>query len=100
LLSQCYENYEIITINDCSSDNTGKILYEYHKNNPKLIVVVDLKSKPDEWTGKNWVCYQGYLKTTGDILLFIDAGTIHAPDTIHVAIRCLLQERLDALTHT
>jgi chlorobactene glucosyltransferase len=63
-------------------------------------IVVDLKSKPDEWTGKNWVCYQGYLKTTGDILLFTDASTIHAPDTIHVAIRCLLQERLDALTHT
>jgi glycosyltransferase involved in cell wall biosynthesis len=57
LLSQCYENYEIITINDCSSDNMGKILYEYHKNNPKLIVVVDLKSKPDEWTGKNVNCY-------------------------------------------
>jgi glycosyltransferase involved in cell wall biosynthesis len=52
LLSQCYENYEIITINDCSSDNMDKILYEYHKNNPKLIVLVDLKSKPDKLTGK------------------------------------------------
>ncbi len=34
--SQTYENYEAIFINDCSEDNSLKIIKKYKENNPKI----------------------------------------------------------------
>ena len=48
--------------------------------------------------GKNWACFQGYKRSSGHVLLFTDADTIHAPDTISLAVRHMIDEKLDALT--
>jgi chlorobactene glucosyltransferase len=97
LLRQDYLNYEIIAINDSSSDKTGEIIKGYsisHSN----IIYVDAGPKPDGWTGKNWACYQGYLKSRGDLILFTDADTTHSGSTISLAVTNLLSWELDALT--
>lgn len=97
LLRQDYPNYEIIAINDSSSDKTGEIIKGYsiiHSN----IIHVDAGPKPEGWTGKNWACYQGYLKSRGDLILFTDADTTHSVSTISLAVTNLLLGELDALT--
>jgi chlorobactene glucosyltransferase len=96
LLNQDYQNFEIIAINDSSTDRTIDIMYQYATQG--TIVVVDSKPKPDGWAGKNWACYQGYLKATGDVFLFTDADTVHSPSTMSLAIANLLEQNLDALT--
>jgi glycosyltransferase involved in cell wall biosynthesis len=96
LLNQDYQNFEIIAINDSSTDRTIDIMYQYATQG--TIVVVDSKPKPDGWAGKNWACYQGYLKATGDVFLFTDADTVHSPSTMSLAIANLLEQKLDALT--
>ena len=100
LLKQDYPNYEIVAINDSSSDMTGKILQLYQiKNSDKIIVIDAGSSSDDEWTGKNWACYQGYLKSTGEIFLFTDADTIYSSSsTISLAVDYLSKQKLDALT--
>jgi len=97
LLLQDYPNYEIIALNDSSNDNTGKIIQTYSMRIPKVIGI-DLEMKPDGWVGKNWACYQGYLKATGEILLFTDADTVHSPSAMSLAIGHLQQQNLDAIT--
>lgn len=97
LTKQDYLNYEIIAINDSSTDKTGEIIQEYSKINPKVILI-NAEPKPEGWTGKNWACHQRYLKSTGSILLFTDADTTHDIATISVAVDYLLKENLDALT--
>ncbi len=97
LLGQDYSNYEIIAINDSSSDKTGEIIKRYSINHSK-IVYVDSPPKPDGWTGKNWACYQGYLQSRGDLFLFTDADSIHSIPTVSLAVTYLLSEKLDALT--
>ncbi len=99
LLKQSYPNFEIAAINDSSSDRTDEIIQRYHILNSK-IVAINAGTKPEEegWIGKNWACYQGYLNTTGDILLFTDADTVHSISTMSLAITYLLKQNLDALT--
>jgi chlorobactene glucosyltransferase len=96
LLNQDYQNFEIIAINDSSTDRTIDIMCQYVMQS--TLVVVNSKPKPDGWAGKNWACYQGYLKATGDVFLFTDADTVHSPSTMSLAVANLVELDLDALT--
>ena len=98
LVKQEYANYEIVVINDCSSDNTSHIIKEYVNKTNCKIISIDTKPRPPLWTGKNWACYQGYLHSHGDLFLFTDADTTHSPSTLSLAVNYLLSENLDSLT--
>jgi chlorobactene glucosyltransferase len=98
LLKQSYPNFEIVAINDSSSDRTGEIIQRYHIINSK-VVAINAEPKPEEvWIGKNWACYQGYLNSTGEIFLFTDADTVHSTSTMSLAVTYLTKQGLDALT--
>ena len=56
------------------------------------------QERQEEWTGKNWACYQGYLNSTGEILLFTDADTVHSRYAMSLAVTYLTKQNLDALT--
>jgi chlorobactene glucosyltransferase len=99
LLRQDYQNYEIIVVNDCSSDATREILHKLAEfNSEREITIINLERKPSDWVGKNWACFQGYKRSSGQLLLFTDADTVHEPDTISLAVRHMVDEKLDALT--
>jgi glycosyltransferase involved in cell wall biosynthesis len=98
LLNQSYPNFEIVAINDSSSDGTDEIIQRYHILNSK-VVAINAESKQEEgWIGKNWACYQGYLNSTGEIFLFTDADTVHSSSTMSLAVTYLIKQNLDALT--
>jgi chlorobactene glucosyltransferase len=99
LVRQDYHDYEIIAVNDCSTDTTWEILHKIAaSNSQREITIINLERKPSGWVGKNWACFQGYNRSSGQVLLFTDADTIHAPDTISLAVRHMVDEKLDALT--
>ncbi len=97
LLDQDYKNYEIIAIDDMSDDNTGNIIKKISKENSKVVYVL-ADPKPEKWTGKNWACFEGFRKSSGELLLFTDADTFHTRKTISLAVDHLMSEELDALT--
>lgn len=97
LLKQSYPNFEIILVNDSSSDNTLNILKDYEKNNSNIITL-DIKTRPDGWIGKNWACYNGYLKSSGDLLLFTDADSYHSISSLEMSVSFLNSNDLQALT--
>jgi glycosyltransferase involved in cell wall biosynthesis len=97
LLSQDYDNYEVIAIDDSSTDKTLSIISKLSKENHRLILVKS-PPRPDDWVGKNWACFQGYQKSSGEILLFTDADTVHRFDALSSAVNTLVHDELDALT--
>ena len=103
LLNQSYTNFEVIAIDDNSTDNTLQIMNEI-KNDKRIskrgkVKVLSLTSKPEGWTGKSWASEQGYLESQGDVLLFTDADTcFFNKDAILLALRYLQNETLDVLT--
>ena len=97
LVDQDYENYEIIAVDDCSQDNTGQIIKKIAEKNPKVIYAL-ADPKPEKWIGKNWACFEGFKRATGDLLLFTDADTTHSKGMISLSVSHLLSEELDALT--
>ncbi|HEU4984555.1 MAG TPA: glycosyltransferase, partial [Nitrososphaera sp.] len=97
LLAQDYSNFEVIAINDNSTDGTGEIIQSYAARDSR-IVYVSTPAKPEGWAGKNWACHQGYKKASGEYLFFTDADTEHAPNVMSLAVGHMLSESLDALT--
>jgi hypothetical protein len=57
-----------------------------------------LTHKPDNWTGKTWTLQQGYLQSSGNILLLTDADTYYSSkDTILLTISYMQIQNLDVL---
>jgi chlorobactene glucosyltransferase len=98
LLEQDYPTFEIVAVDDLSSDMTREIMNEYRIKDSKRISVINIERKPDDWVGKNWACYQGYLKSSGEVLIFTDADTVYSHHTVSLAVGHLIEQNLDALT--
>ncbi len=97
VLGQQYPHFEVIVINDRSTDETGAILDRLVRQNP-LIKVFLLHELPPGWLGKNYALFFGASKARGDLLLFTDADVIMEPTTISRAVGYLMAEHLDHLT--
>lgn len=96
LLAQNYGNYEIIAVNDRSTDKTGEILREFEKENPKLHVIEGAEL-PANWLGKPFVLQQAFEQSNGEWILTTDADIIFAPEAIKTAISYAEQNNFDAL---
>jgi chlorobactene glucosyltransferase len=97
LLKQDYPDFEILVLDDQSTDNTRTILAAMAEIHSKL-TLLDGESTTDQLPGKNWACTQLAQKAQGDLLLFTDADTVHKPQTLTKAVSALIGERADLVT--
>ncbi len=99
LQAQDYPNYEIILLDDQSSDRTAEIArsagFSSDSEQCRLIAGQPL---PEDWIGKPWACHQLYQAARGEWLLFTDADTAHAPFALSAAVGEAMDRRADLLT--
>src|SRR6059058_3125518 len=100
LLEQDYDNYEVIVVDDGSTDDTAAVLDDISHTHPRgnRLWVLRLRELPAGWAGKPHPLHAGVQEAHGDWLLFTDADTWHAPGALHFAITRALQEDLDLLS--
>ena len=93
-----YPNFEVIVVDDRSDDATLELARAIPPNHAGNLVAVEGRPLPEGWMGKPWACAQGARVAKGDLLLFTDADTVHAPELLGRAVAGMVEEDADALT--
>lgn len=88
LVALDYPNFEIMAINDRSTDRTGEILERVRQEHSKRLRTVHLDDLPSGWLGKTHALHSGVAQATGEWLLFTDADVVFQPETLRRAIAC------------
>ncbi|MEO6582760.1 MAG: glycosyltransferase family 2 protein [Ferruginibacter sp.] len=99
LVSVCsldYNNFNVIVVNDRSTDGTGEILRELNSKFP--FQVINITSLPQGWLGKNYALFTGAKASDATYLLFTDADIIFHKNTLAKAITLAQNNNLDHLT--
>lgn len=97
MINQTYANYEIIVLNDCSTDKTKEILEELKNQNSKLNII-DGAELPQGWLGKPHALQQALQKAFGEWVIITDADIVFAPQTLETVVRYAEENIFDALT--
>jgi glycosyltransferase involved in cell wall biosynthesis len=97
LLALDYSNYEIIAVNDRSTDRTGQIMDEVAASSQAhgLLKVIHISELPSGWLGKTHAMWTAGQQASGDLLLFTDADVLFKPDSLRRAVAYGEAERAD-----
>jgi hypothetical protein len=95
LVSQSGVEFEIVVVNDHSTDCTGEIAASF-----RSVRVIEAGSLLAGWTGKNNAVVCGAREARGDWLLFTDADTVHLPGALARALAEAKEHRADMLSYS
>ncbi|MGB8062737.1 MAG: glycosyltransferase family 2 protein [Candidatus Sulfotelmatobacter sp.] len=111
LLALDYDNYEVIAVNDRSTDRTGEIMERLSQNPHALakgarrmghpassrpvLRVIHHTELPAGWLGKTHAMWTAANQASGDWLLFTDADVLFKPDSLRRALAYAEAERAD-----
>jgi len=97
LLGQNYPDFEVLVLDDQSTDSTPLKLAQLALEHDRLELITGLPA-PQGIAGKNWACAQLVKQADGELLFFTDADTVHQPEALPKIISSMLGEKADLLT--
>lgn len=97
LLALDYDNYEVIAVNDRSTDHTGEIMDRVAASPAAhgRLRVVHVTELPPGWLGKTHAMWSAGLQAGGDWLLFTDADVLFKPEVLRRALAYAESENAD-----
>jgi chlorobactene glucosyltransferase len=97
LQAQDYPNFEILVLDDHSSDNTVAIVRRMAAEDSR-IRLFHSQPLPEGWAGKPFACYQLAQRARGSWFLFVDADTIHAPHMLRSVLALAVESKSGMLS--
>jgi len=82
--NQTYSNWEMLIIDDCSTDNSKQIINRFSATDPR-ITLIELKENKGTAYAKN----QGLDAAKGNFIAFIDADDVWLPEKIEKQVEVL-----------
>lgn len=92
LVNQTYSNLEIIVINDCSKDNSEKIIKKYLNNFDNIIYV-----KNKENRGLSFARNVGLEKSSGEYIGYIDSDDYVSYEYYESLMNTMIREKADVV---
>ena len=97
ILAQDYGRFEVIAINDRSTDATAAILQTLAATDDR-ICSIEGKELPTGWLGKPYAMHQALSEARGEWILATDADMIFEPSALRSGLERTLEAKADALT--
>jgi chlorobactene glucosyltransferase len=97
ILAQDYPSFEVIVLNDRSTDETGEILRQLSAQDDRLRVLSG-SDLPKGWAGKPHALYQASAAANGAWLCFVDADTFLSPATLSSCYAKAIETNADMFT--
>ena len=98
LRDQDYPNFELIFVDDESTDYTLERARTILGARSRCRVIAGRPRPDPQWVGKNWALVQGVAEASGDWLTFVDADVVHHPKTLRQAVALAFHMRVDTLS--
>ena len=97
LLALDYRDYEVIAVNDRSTDATGARMEEVAASAgaPGRLRIIHVSELPAGWMGKTHAMWTAARQATGDWLLFTDADVLFRADSVRRAVNYAETEKAD-----
>jgi hypothetical protein len=95
LVSQSGVEFEIIVVNDHSTDRTAEIARSFPR-----VRVIEARELSAGWTGKNNAVFCGVGEAHGEWLLFTDADTVHVPGSLARALAEARENKAEMLSYS
>ena len=93
LLNQNYPHFEVIVVDDNSTDNTPRIIQSLQERHANLIAIQGAALPPD-WYGKPFALHQAAQKARGELLLFTDADPVFQRFALTTAVHLMQKHQL------
>ena len=97
ILDTSYPLSELIVVDDHSTDGTADRARSAADGDARLRIIEN-DPLPEGWFGKQWACFTGARHATGELLLFADADTAHAPDLLPRLVAAQRDMRADLIS--
>ena len=97
LLALDYSNFEIIAVNDRSTDSTGQRMDEVRAGvaDSGRLQVIHVSDLPAGWMGKTHAMWKAADQATGEWLLFTDGDVLFKPDSVRRVVAYADAEKAD-----
>lgn len=88
ILNQTYSDFEFVIIDDCSTDNTLKILEEFYKKDSRIKILNNTQN-----LGLTKSLNKAISESSGEYLARLDAGDVSSPDRLEKQVAFLDQHK-------
>jgi len=98
ILAQDYPDYEVILVDDASTDGTGALAERLAAANPGRLRVIRVNELPPGWVGKPNALHQGFQATTGEWVLATDADIEFHPKALRAGLWLAEREQAELVS--
>ena len=93
-----YDNYEVILVDDASTDGTAEIARRFAVAYPARLRVIRVDRLPPDWAGKPHALHVAFQQAKGDWVLAVDADILLHPKALRAGLWVAEQRRADLVS--